>query len=249
MAPNSHTLETDESRHESDSDDTPTELTPRSTNSSSVDAGSTSGHKTHRPTASTGTSTSTITTIQQTQHPARIGDVNPASVGPGYVSRALALSRTPTLDTLQDDSESDMDSDGLGTTTSSLSSYAGSAAVGMDGSSSSYGSGASGSGHGGRSRRRGHGGHGRDRDGRSRMDPVEYVTERLATALDPALLDRVVVVQAQTSGTLNAKTLEIVELRERAGARMDELKVAFAQGLKTARQVARDLEWAHKHTK
>lgn len=136
--------------------------------------------------------------------------VNPATVGPGYVPRALALSRTPTLD---DDTSND--NDDTCTTTSSLSSYAGSAVS-------------------------------QDEDN---LSPSAYVTERLAAALNPQLLDRVVVVQAQTSGTINAKSLEIAELREEATQRMEELKKTFAEGLKIAKQVAKDLEWAHKHSK
>lgn len=81
------------------------------------------------------------------------------------------------------------------------------------------------------------------------LTPSAYMTERITAAMNPGLLDRVVVVQAQTSGTINAKSLEIAELREKATKRMAELKITFSQGMKIAKQVAKDLDWANKHAK
>lgn len=79
--------------------------------------------------------------------------------------------------------------------------------------------------------------------------PSQYITDRITNAMDPALLDRVIVVQAQTSGSINAKSLEIAELRKKATERLAELKAIFADGSKIAKQVARDLEWSQKKTK
>lgn len=79
--------------------------------------------------------------------------------------------------------------------------------------------------------------------------PSQYISDRITNAMDPALLDRVIVVQAQTSGSINAKSLEIAELRKKATERLTELKAIFAEGSKIAKHVARDLEWSQKKTK
>lgn len=76
-----------------------------------------------------------------------------------------------------------------------------------------------------------------------------YISDRLTAVLNPQLLDRVIVVQAQTSGKINAKSLEIAELHAEAEKRLEELKSTFGEGVKTAKKVAKDLEWVNRHLK
>jgi len=80
------------------------------------------------------------------------------------------------------------------------------------------------------------------------FSPVEYLTDTLMSAMDPSQLDRVIVIQAQTSGMVNAKSKEILQLQEEATRRLEQLKLSFAKGVKVAKQVEKDLEWAHRHT-
>lgn len=80
------------------------------------------------------------------------------------------------------------------------------------------------------------------------FSPVDYLTDTLMSAMDASQLDRVIVIQAQTSGMVNAKSKEIIKLQEKAIQRLEQLKVSFAKGVKISKQVEKDLEWAHKHT-
>lgn len=47
---------------------------------------------------------------------------------------------------------------------------------------------------------------------------------------------------------VNAKSKEIQQLQELAIKRLAELKITFAHGVKVAKQVEKDLDWAHKHS-
>ncbi|KAI9825750.1 MAG: hypothetical protein M1819_000468 [Sarea resinae] len=106
-----------------------------------------------------------------------------------------------------------------------------------DGSSSSS---ASGLGLGG-----GAGPHGA---GAGSIDLVALMGERLQGAFDPLPLDRGLVTQAQTSGELNAKTRELRELQALAQRRLAGSRANFADGIKAAKEVKRDLEWTAKRT-
>lgn len=71
------------------------------------------------------------------------------------------------------------------------------------------------------------------------FSPAGYISDRLTAVLNPQLLDRVVVVQAQVSGTINAKSLEISDLMEMAEKRLEELKITFAEGSKLLKRLPR----------
>lgn len=80
------------------------------------------------------------------------------------------------------------------------------------------------------------------------FSPVDFLNETITSALDPSKLDRVIVIQAQTSGIVHAKSKEIQQLQEEATKKLAELRTKFTKGINIAKQVSRDLEWAHRHT-
>ncbi|KAK5660726.1 hypothetical protein OQA88_12091 [Cercophora sp. LCS_1] len=74
----------------------------------------------------------------------------------------------------------------------------------------------------------------------------EYMQDRFADTFNPLPLDNCTVKQAQTSGHLNAKHRELLELQAKAQARLAKSRARFAQGLEDAREVRNDLEWTQK---
>ncbi|KAK3304069.1 uncharacterized protein B0T15DRAFT_228929 [Chaetomium strumarium] len=80
----------------------------------------------------------------------------------------------------------------------------------------------------------------------SGVDLNEYMQERFAATFDPIALDKCTAKQAQTSGHLNAKHRELLELQAKAQARLAKTRARFAQGLEDAREVHADLEWTQK---
>ncbi|KAM7204809.1 putative conserved domain containing protein [Rhypophila sp. PSN 637] len=80
----------------------------------------------------------------------------------------------------------------------------------------------------------------------SGIDLNEYMSDRFAETFDPIPLDKCTAVQAQTSGLLNAKQRELLELQAKAQARLAKTRARFAQGLEDAREVRADLEWTQK---
>ncbi|KAM7193393.1 putative conserved domain containing protein [Naviculisporaceae sp. PSN 640] len=80
----------------------------------------------------------------------------------------------------------------------------------------------------------------------SGIDLNEYMSDRFAEGFDPIPLDKCTAVQAQTSGLLNAKQRELLELQAKAQARLAKTRARFAQGLDDAREVRADLEWTQK---
>ncbi|EAQ86883.1 hypothetical protein CHGG_08136 [Chaetomium globosum CBS 148.51] len=78
------------------------------------------------------------------------------------------------------------------------------------------------------------------------VDLNEYMQERFAATFDPLALDKCTAKQAQTSGHLNAKHRELLELQAKAQARLAKSRARFAQGLEDAREVREDLEWTQK---
>ncbi|KAI0407840.1 hypothetical protein F4802DRAFT_489176 [Xylaria palmicola] len=80
----------------------------------------------------------------------------------------------------------------------------------------------------------------------SGVDFNEYMQDRFADAFDPLPLDRSLVTQAQTSGTLNAKHRELLELQAKAQARLAKSRARFADGLRDAQEVRTNLEWTSK---
>ncbi|KAI1495359.1 hypothetical protein F5X96DRAFT_613183 [Biscogniauxia mediterranea] len=80
----------------------------------------------------------------------------------------------------------------------------------------------------------------------SGVDFNEYMQERFADTFDPIPLDRSLAVQAQTSGNLNAKHRELLELQAKAQARLARTRARFADGLQDAQEVRSNLEWTSK---
>ncbi|KAK4179984.1 hypothetical protein QBC36DRAFT_51926 [Triangularia setosa] len=82
--------------------------------------------------------------------------------------------------------------------------------------------------------------------GAANVDLNEYMQERFAGSFDPVGLDKCTVKQAQTSGHLNAKHRELLELQAKAQARLAKTRARFAQGMEDAREVREDLEWTQR---
>ncbi|EKD17728.1 uncharacterized protein L3040_008085 [Drepanopeziza brunnea f. sp. 'multigermtubi'] len=79
------------------------------------------------------------------------------------------------------------------------------------------------------------------------VDMQEYMQDRFAGAFDPLPLDRTLAVQTQTSGLLNAKHRELLELQQLAQQRLARSRARLAEGYQDAKEVKRDLEWTQKH--
>ncbi|OCK79398.1 hypothetical protein K432DRAFT_405628 [Lepidopterella palustris CBS 459.81] len=80
----------------------------------------------------------------------------------------------------------------------------------------------------------------------SGVDLIEYMGDRLHGTFDPMPLDRSLAKQAQTSGELNAKHRELLELQALAQRRLAGARANFADGMKSAKEVQRDLQWTQK---
>jgi len=79
-------------------------------------------------------------------------------------------------------------------------------------------------------------------------DLVSVLTDRLISAFDPIPLDRSLAVQAQTSGLMNSKNRELMELQALAAKRLSSTRANFLDGMRVAKQVKNDLEWLQKKT-
>ncbi|KAM0428942.1 hypothetical protein ACHAPT_006745 [Fusarium lateritium] len=80
----------------------------------------------------------------------------------------------------------------------------------------------------------------------SGVDFQEYMQDRFANSFDPIPLDRSMAMQAQTSGKLNAKHRELMELQKKAQARLAKTRERFQEGMRDAHEVRSDLEWTQK---
>ncbi|KAF2808030.1 uncharacterized protein BDZ99DRAFT_71632 [Mytilinidion resinicola] len=80
----------------------------------------------------------------------------------------------------------------------------------------------------------------------SGVDLIEYMGDRLHGAFDQMPLDRSLAKQAQTSGELNAKHRELLELQALAQRRLAGARANFADGMRTAKEVQKDLQWTQK---
>lgn len=105
-----------------------------------------------------------------------------------------------------------------------------------------------------------------DSSGVAGLDLLDYMHDRLSSTIDPTPLDRSLAKQAQTcvltafetankgnvkltvsrSGELNAKTRELLELQQLAKRRLAGSRAKFAEGIRAAKEVQRDLEWSQK---
>lgn len=82
--------------------------------------------------------------------------------------------------------------------------------------------------------------------GAASVDLLEYMGNRLNGSFNPMPLDRSLAKQAQTSGELNAKHRELLELQALAQQRLAGARMNFAAGMQTAKEVQKDLQWTQK---
>ncbi|KXT09777.1 hypothetical protein AC579_6157 [Pseudocercospora musae] len=82
--------------------------------------------------------------------------------------------------------------------------------------------------------------------GATSVDLLDYMNDRLSQAYNPIPLDKNLARQAQMSGELNAKNRELMALQAQARARLAKTRANFAEGMKAAKDVQRDLEWTQK---
>ncbi|KAK6065889.1 Biogenesis of lysosome-related organelles complex 1 subunit KXD1 [Seiridium cupressi] len=80
----------------------------------------------------------------------------------------------------------------------------------------------------------------------SGVDFNDYIQDRFAQSFDPIPLDRSLAVQAQTSGQMNNKHRELLELQAKAQARLAKSRARFAEGVQDAQEVRANLEWTSK---
>ncbi|KAI1403307.1 hypothetical protein F4819DRAFT_484750 [Hypoxylon fuscum] len=78
------------------------------------------------------------------------------------------------------------------------------------------------------------------------VDFNDYMQNRFDESFDPIPLDHSLARQAQTSGKLNNKHRELLEMQAAAQARLAKSRARFQQGLNDAREVHADLEWTSK---
>ncbi|KAH7410246.1 hypothetical protein DE146DRAFT_628769 [Phaeosphaeria sp. MPI-PUGE-AT-0046c] len=83
-------------------------------------------------------------------------------------------------------------------------------------------------------------------NGATSVDLLDYMGNRLNGSFDPMPLDRSLAKQAQTSGELNAKHRELLELQQLAQRRMMGAQASFAEGMRAAKEVQKDLQWTQK---
>jgi len=83
-------------------------------------------------------------------------------------------------------------------------------------------------------------------NGMSGVDVLDMLERRVNNAFDPTPLDRGLVVQAQTSGNLNAKQRELLELQALAQRRLKGVRNSLNEGIKVAKETKHDLEWTQK---
>ncbi|KAF1942515.1 hypothetical protein EJ02DRAFT_165999 [Clathrospora elynae] len=82
--------------------------------------------------------------------------------------------------------------------------------------------------------------------GAASVDLLDYMGSRVNGSFDPMPLDRSLAKQAQTSGELNAKHRELLELQALAQRRLAGARVSFADGMRAAKEVQKDLQWTQK---
>ncbi|OAL52040.1 hypothetical protein IQ07DRAFT_401355 [Pyrenochaeta sp. DS3sAY3a] len=78
------------------------------------------------------------------------------------------------------------------------------------------------------------------------VDLLDYMGNRLNGSFNTMPLDRSLVKQAQTSGELNAKHRELLELQALAQQRFASVQASFSDGMRAAKEVQKDLQWTQK---
>ncbi|KAK9463264.1 uncharacterized protein V1516DRAFT_667301 [Lipomyces oligophaga] len=79
------------------------------------------------------------------------------------------------------------------------------------------------------------------------FNSLDYISDRILQAFDAVLLDKAVVIQAQTSGLLNSTVRELQEAQEESKLKLKQTRAAFIEGLRTVREVQKDLKWVQRH--
>lgn len=64
-----------------------------------------------------------------------------------------------------------------------------------------------------------------------------------------SILPQKVLTRMNSSGQLNAKQRELMELQALAQRRLKGVRASFNEGIKTARETKRDLEWSQKRVR
>ncbi|KJY00239.1 hypothetical protein TI39_contig338g00011 [Zymoseptoria brevis] len=82
--------------------------------------------------------------------------------------------------------------------------------------------------------------------GATGVDLLDYMNDRLSQAYNSIPMDKNVARQAQMSGELNAKNRELLALQAQARSRLAKTRANFAEGMKAAKEVQRDLEYTQK---
>jgi len=82
--------------------------------------------------------------------------------------------------------------------------------------------------------------------GVSSIDLLEFMNDRLQSSYDPLAMDKGLVQQVQTSAELNDKTQQLLELQALAQQRFAAMQASFTEGIKTAKEVQKDLDWTQK---
>ncbi|KAI6788678.1 hypothetical protein KC367_g1301 [Hortaea werneckii] len=82
--------------------------------------------------------------------------------------------------------------------------------------------------------------------GATSVDLLDYMNDRLSQTYNPLPMDHSLAKQTQMSGELNAKNRELQALQAQARARLAKTRANFAEGMKAAKDVQRDLEWTQK---
>lgn len=76
------------------------------------------------------------------------------------------------------------------------------------------------------------------------FDSVKYLVDTLNSALSSVEFTRSIALQAQTSGNLKNKELELLQLQAEAQDQLQDYKFRFKEGLKLLQKVSKDLKWA-----
>ncbi|KKY17737.1 hypothetical protein UCRPC4_g05370 [Phaeomoniella chlamydospora] len=77
----------------------------------------------------------------------------------------------------------------------------------------------------------------------SGVDVLDTLSDRMNRAFDPITMDKGLARQAQSSGQLNAKQRELLELQAAAQRRMKSSRVRYAAGLQAAKETRSDLDY------
>lgn len=75
---------------------------------------------------------------------------------------------------------------------------------------------------------------------------MTQISHEIEAAFDPTPLDHAIAVQAQTSGMVHSKNVELEQMVEQAVDRLAELRSKFSKDIQAAQMLVQDLDWAQK---